>query len=80
MTLGLGDRADGGRLGRLGVLDVVSHQVLIEVVCEAGPAVDDPRSAPAWQLIPSSHKKCAGQEGTHMTGSARRAVEGPPAA
>jgi hypothetical protein len=49
MTPGLGDRADGGRLGRLGVLDVVSHQVLIELVCEAGPAVDDPRSAPAWQ-------------------------------
>jgi hypothetical protein len=33
MTLGLGDRADGGRLGRLGALDVVSHEVLIEVVC-----------------------------------------------
>jgi hypothetical protein len=34
MTLGLGDRADGGPLGRLGVLDVVSHEVLIEGVCE----------------------------------------------
>jgi hypothetical protein len=34
MTPGLGDRADGGRLDRLGVLDAVSHQVLIEVVCE----------------------------------------------
>ena len=31
---GLGDRTDGGRLGRLGALDVVSHEVLIEVVCE----------------------------------------------
>src|SRR5215218_6952162 len=29
---GLGDRADGRRLGRRGALDVVSHQVLIEVV------------------------------------------------
>jgi hypothetical protein len=31
---GLGDRTNGGRLGRLGALDVVSHEVLIEVVCE----------------------------------------------
>jgi hypothetical protein len=34
MTPGLGDRADGGRLDRLSALDAVSHQVLIEVVCE----------------------------------------------
>ena len=38
---------------------VVSHEVLIQVVREAGPAVDDPRSAPAWQLIPLSHKTSA---------------------
>jgi hypothetical protein len=32
--LASGDRTDGGRLGRLGALDVVSHEVLIYGVCE----------------------------------------------
>jgi hypothetical protein len=46
----------------------------------AGAAVDDPRSAPAWQLIPSSHKRSAPVSRRNVNGSVRAAFERPPAA